>query len=438
MSKIGIIIGHEYKTRVVKKSFIILTFLTPVLIAFISLMPALMMLMDDSSQKNIYVIDNVGLYSDVLKSNDKYTFTFVEQTLEAVKQQAKDNDAISALLLINADLAINPKGVSIYSEQQIDMETKSYIAKLLNKDTENRKIAAYNIPDLKEMVEKAKTEIEIQTVKWSEGEDKIGSSELAFVIGLISTFLIYFFIMMYGGQVMSGVVREKSSRIVEVIISSVKPFELMMGKIVAIALVGLTQILMWAILAGILIAVGMQFLLPSDAFNPEALQQMQQVGGQALTADQMPMMQEIIGSLQGFNFLEIFGCLVLYFIGGYLLYASFFAAIGAAVDSETDTQQFMMPITLPIIFAFILGFYASQHPDAALSFWASMVPFTSPVVMMARLPFGVPTWQIVLSIVILYLSFVGSTWLAGKIYRTGILMYGKKVTWKEMWKWLRY
>jgi ABC-2 type transport system permease protein len=433
MSKIGIIIGHEYKTRVMKKSFIILTFLTPVLLALIALAPTLIMLMGDSTKKNIYVIDNTELYSNVLQSNDNYAFIFVNESLEEVKLQAKDNDDFSALLLISSDLTVNPKGVAIYSEKQVDMETKQYIANLLDEDTENRKILSYDIPNLKEMVEKAKSDIDIQTIKWTDtGEDKKGSSEMALVFGMISTFLIYFFIMMYGGQVMSGVVQEKTNRIVEVIVSSVKPFELMMGKIIAVALVGLTQILMWLILAGILIGVVFFFISP-ELFNADAMQQMQAIDNQSLS-----MTQETIASLLSFNIVEILVCLVVYFLGGYLLYASLFAAVGAAVDSETDTQQFMMPITLPIILAFLLGFYASQHPDAALSFWASMFPFTSPVVMMARLPFGVPLWQIFVSVGILILTFIGTTWLAGKIYRTGILMYGKKVTWQEMWKWIKY
>jgi ABC-2 type transport system permease protein len=207
----------------------------------------------------------------------------------------------------------------------------------------------------------------------------------------------------------------------------------MMGKIIGVALVGLTQIFMWIFLAGIFIMTGMHFL-PHETLDTQGIMAMQNV----TSAEQFGLTQTMISGLSGFNFLQIILLLIIYFIGGYLLYASIFAAVGSAVDNETDSNQFSLPITLPILFAFYAGFYASQHPDASFSFWTSLIPLTSPVVMMARLPFGVPVWQIIVSIIILTISFVGTTWLAGKIYRTGILMYGKKTTWKEMWKWIRY
>ena len=290
------------------------------------------------------------------------------------------------------------------------------------------------------MVEKSHTDIDLKTIKWGEdGKEKVGSAEVALIIGMITAFIIYMFIVIYGAQVMAGVVQEKTNRIVEVMISSVKPFELMMGKIIGIAMVGLTQFLMWVILTGI-IAAAVGSVFGSGSLDVNSLQQMQQVGVHPAAANvAMPsQMQTLLVALNGLNYFEIIGLFIVYFLGGYLLYASLFAAVGSAVDNETDTQQFSLPIMLPIIFAIYAGIFAAQNPDGPLAFWCSMIPFTSPIVMMVRLPFDVPIWQIILSLTILILSFIGTTWMAGKIYRTGILMYGKKITWTEMWKWLRY
>ena len=438
MSKISLIIKREYTTRVMKKSFILLTFLTPILfVGMISLIVWLGGIKDDKV-KTIGVIDKTHLYEKVLKSNESYSFQFVNAPVDEIKKQTKDNGQFTALLYITDNLIDNPKAVTLYSEKQVNMELKGYITGLLNKYVEEQKLAAYNIPHLKEMVEKSHTEIDLKTIKWAEnGKDKEGSAELALTIGMLSAFIIYMFIVIYGAQVMNGVVQEKTNRIVEVMISSVKPFELMMGKIIGIAMVGLTQFLMWVILTGVIsAAVGSLFV---GSIDVNSMHQMGQVGMQTAPVNAMPSeMQSLFTALSGVNYFQIVGLFIVYFLGGYLLYASLFAAVGSAVDNETDTQQFSMPIMLPIIFAIYAGIFAAQNPDGPLAFWCSMIPFTSPIVMMVRLPFDVPVWQILLSLTILILSFVGTTWMAGKIYRTGILMYGKKVSWKELWKWLKY
>jgi len=438
MSKISLIIKREYTTRVMKKSFILLTFLTPILfVGMISLIVWLGGIKDDKV-KTIAVIDKTHLYEKVLKSNESYSFQFVNAPVDEIKKQTKDNGQFTALLYISDNLIDNPKAVTLYSEKQVNMELKGYITGLLNKYVEEQKLAAYNIPHLKEMVEKSHTEIDLKTIKWAEnGKDKEGSAELALTIGMLSAFIIYMFIVIYGAQVMNGVVQEKTNRIVEVMISSVKPFELMMGKIIGIAMVGLTQFLMWVILTGVIsAAVGSLFV---GSIDVNSMHQMGQVGMQTAPVNAMPSeMQSLFTALSGVNYFQIVGLFIVYFLGGYLLYASLFAAVGSAVDNETDTQQFSMPIMLPIIFAIYAGIFAAQNPDGPLAFWCSMIPFTSPIVMMVRLPFDVPVWQILLSLTILILSFVGTTWMAGKIYRTGILMYGKKVSWKELWKWLKY
>jgi ABC-2 type transport system permease protein len=439
MSKISLIIKREYTTRVMKKSFILLTFLTPVLFAGMIALIVWLGGIKDDKVKSIAVLDRTHLYTNVLKSNDAYSFVFVDAPLEKLKKENAESNQFAGLLYIDADLKDNPRAVTFYSEKQVNMELKTYITGLLNKYVEEQKLAAYNIPHLKEMVEKSHTDIDLKTIKWGEdGKEKVGSAEVALIIGMITAFIIYMFIVIYGAQVMTGVVQEKTNRIVEVMISSVKPFELMMGKIIGIAMVGLTQFLMWVILTGV-IAAAVGSVFGSGSLDVNSLQQMQQVGVHQAANVAMPsQMQTLLVALNGLNYFEIIGLFIVYFLGGYLLYASLFAAVGSAVDNETDTQQFSLPIMLPIIFAIYAGIFAAQNPDGPLAFWCSMVPFTSPIVMMVRLPFDVPVWQIILSLTILILSFIGTTWMAGKIYRTGILMYGKKITWTEMWKWLKY
>lgn len=438
MGKIGIIIKREYTSRVMKKSFLLLTFLTPVFMALLMVLPIWISTLEDDAIKNIVVVDKFNDLSQVLESNDQYTFIFSDKPIEEVRKEKMENKTdkkseLEAVLYISDTLINNPNAVTIYSENQVNINLREYINSKLNSYVRDEKLASYNIPNLKEMVESSKTKVNITTIKWDEtGKDKEGSAELSLIIGMISAFLIYIFIMAYGGQVMSGVTQEKTSRIVEVIISSVKPFELMMGKIIGVALVGLTQFGIWIIFTLILGGIGTSLL------GMNAMPEMSQMTDlSAIDGNTEEIMGQVLGVLSGFNFTKIILLFVFYFMGGYLLYASFFAAIGSAVDNETDTQQFVMPITLPIILAIIIGMNAAQNPTSSLAFWGSIIPFTSPVVMMARIPYDVPLWEIILSLSVLVVSFILSTWLAGKIYRTGILMYGKKVSWKELWKWIR-
>ncbi len=440
MSKINLIIKREYTTRVMKKSFILLTFLTPILmVGMVSLIVYLGTIKDDKI-KTIVVVDKTGLYKDVLQSNESYTFQFTDATVDELKKQEEQESDFAAVLYITDDLIKNASAATLYSEKQVNLELKTYVAGLLNKYIEEQKLAAYNIPNLKEMVEKSKTDIDMKTIKWSEdGKDKEASAELAILIGMITAFIIYMFIVIYGAQVMSGVVQEKTNRIVEVMISSVKPFELMMGKIIGIALVGLTQVLLWVLLT-VAIGAGVSTFVGGD-IDPasiQKMQEMQQMGQMNVPAGVNGEIADFMSSVAGLNFTQLIILFVVYFLGGYLLYASLFAAIGSAVDNETDTNQFSFPVMIPIIFAIYAGIFAAENPEGPLAFWCSMIPFTSPIVMMVRLPFDVPAWELALSISILILSFVGTTWMAGKIYRTGILMYGKKITWGEMWKWLKY
>ncbi len=428
MSKIHLIIRKEYTERVMKKSFILLTFLTPVLFVALMLLPSIIMQMQDQTKKHIVVIDRTGLYRDALPSNDIYTFDFTDVPAEQVREQGRGDKAFTALLYITDNLAENPRGATLYSDKQLNVELKQYVENLLGKRVEEQKIEAYHIPGLRQIIADSKADLDIATIKWgADGGEQEASAEMALAIGMVAAMMIYMFIIMYGAQVMNGVMQEKSNRIVEVIVSSVRPFELMMGKIVGIALVGLTQFLMWGVLTLVLMGVGSMLL--GGGFDPQAMQQAGAAQGMAA---------EVYGMLSSFDWLQIGILFVAYFLGGYLLYASLYAGIGSAVDNETDANQFTMPITLPILLAIFAALYSVRSPESSFAFWFSIIPFTSPVVMMVRLPFDVPGWEIALSLGVLVLSFIGSTWLAGKIYRTGIFMYGKKPSWKEIWKWVRY
>ncbi len=435
MSKISLIIEREYKTRVFKKSFILLTFLTPLLLAALTTVPIWLAQIDSTDEKRIVVIDHSGLYAQAFPDDDVYTFEFTSQGIEQVKTSEEASE-LTGVLIITDNLVDNPHAATLYSEKQANVEVVGYIERTLSDFVEDQKIALQNIPDLKRIMRETHTELDVATVKWTnDGEEKEGSAELALIVGMITSLVIYMFIVIYGAQVMSGVVQEKTNRIVEVIISSVKPFELMMGKIIGIALVGLTQVFLWVALTLVLTTVASTFMGGADA------EQISQVGTEVVAAqvDVAPdAAAKVFSTLSGFNFTKLLVLFIVYFLGGYLLYASLFAAIGSTVDNETDTNQFSLVLTIPIIFAMYAAIYSAQNPDGPLAFWCSMVPFTSPIVMMVRIPFDVAWWEVALSLTILVGSFIGSTWIAGKIYRTGILMYGKKATWGELWKWLRY
>ncbi len=430
MGKIGLIIEREYLTRVYKKSFIIMTLVIPFIFILVGALPLLLSQIKDKESKNVAVIDETGLYSSLLKSNESFTFVPVQNINETPLDYYKEKQSdLYAILMISGNLINNPNQITIFSEKTISNSLKKDISSQLNPYLTSQKIDSYDIPDLKEIINSAQVNIDIQTVKWNEaGDETKSSAEVASAIGMASTMLIYIFIFAYGGMVLQGVMQEKTNRIVEVMVSSVKPFELMMGKIIGVGFVGLTQFLIWVLLIG----AGFAILGIGSMFGSDASQLTQAELSDA------GFMESAIEILAGVNYIRILLFFLLYFIGGYLLYASIFAAIGSMVDQEADTQQFMIPVTMIIMFAFYAAIYSIENPDGPLAFWCSVIPFTSPIVMMVRLPYDVPVWQLILSIVMLFGTFVGLTFIAAKIYRTGILMYGKKVTWKEAVKWLRY
>jgi len=413
MSKLGIVIKREYITRVKKKSFIILTLLMPLL--FVGMIFGIVFLssLSDKKSKIIVVADETGEYFSVLKNTDQYEFIEAKEGFADFRKNS--DESVYATLLITDDLLNNPEAISLYSQKQLVANVESTITSQLNPYLSDKKLESFQIPNLKEIIENSKVSLKIKTIKTDEtGKETQTSAEFASTIGMVFTFLIYMFIFVYGAMVMQGVMEEKTNRIVEVIVSSVKPFDLMMGKLIGIGLVGLTQFGIW-----MLVILGLSF---SGVFLSGSFSFFQSMNG-------------LFGAI---NMIEIFFYFIIFFIGGYLMYASLFAAIGAMVDNQEDTQQFMMPITVLVLFAFYAGFFSAQNPDGPLAFWTSMVPLTSPIVMMVRVPFGVPWWQMLLSVTLLALTVVLIVMLAAKIYRVGILMYGKKPTFSEIIKWLKY
>lgn len=413
MSKIGIVIQREYLIRVKKKSFIVLTLLMPLL--FVCMIAGIYFLsaIGDGKAKVIVVADETGEYFPVLKSSDQYLFIEAKKGFEDFRKNS--DESAYATLVIAGDLLENPEAITLYSHKQVVVSAESAITSQLNAYLSDKKLESYQIPNLKNILEDSKVNLKLKTVKTDEsGKETQTSAAFASSVGTIFTFLIYLFIFVYGAMVMQGVMEEKTNRIVEVIVSSVKPFDLMMGKLVGIGLVGLTQFGIWA-------AVFLGITLSGVFLSSEFV-----------------LFQKVSELFISINLLEICFYFILFFIGGYLMYASLFAAIGAMVNSPEDTQQYMMPITVLILFAIYAGIFSAQNPDGPLAFWSSLVPFTSPIVMMVRVPFGVPWWQMLLSVALLAITVVLIVKLAAKIYRVGILMYGKKPTYAEIIKWLKF
>lgn len=443
MNKIALIIKREYLTRVKKKSFIIMTILGPLLLAGIMIVP-IWLSMQKPSQQKIEVVDESFLFKGLIPEKEFIDFDYPETSFIKVQDDFYDSD-YDAILYIPHNIMEGGKTVKLFYKKPLGIATEQYVASTIGKMMYNV-ILAKNKVDIN-LVKDAETSSRINVITQkleATGKSEKTNTGLYMALGLGGGILIYMFIFLYGVQVMRGVMEEKTSRIVEVILSSVKPFQLMMGKIIGVALVGLTQFLLWVVLTMTLYSVGAVTILKD--IDIKQIQQQEEVIKIGADLDYMNMKKmeqpnivtEVWNDFKSVNIVQIVCCLLFYFMAGYLMYSALFAAVGAAVDNEADTQQFMMPITIPLIFAFIIAQTVMQNPDSSMAFWFSMIPFTSPIIMMVRLPFGVPAWEVALSMVLLVLGFLFTTWLAARIYRTGILMYGKKVTWKELGKWLFY
>ena len=436
MNKIGLIIKREYMTRVRKRSFIILTFLGPILMAAIYIIPIMLALNSSNENMRIAVVDESHWFEDRFTGTKEHTFVNMSnQPIDSVKELVKSGIFDMAVYVPPTQLNI-PSNAVVYSIRQVPMEVENYISNVMKKEIEDQKLMAKGVDP--EIVSAVKTDVNLQIMRMDDkGNEKETFTKVQFALGIGLSLLVYMFIIFFGGQVMQGVSEEKTNRIIEVIISSVKPFQLMMGKIIGVSLVALTQFVLWILLTG---ALYLGFSAFMGLSSPEILSSGTVMSQQISSNDIMnnEAVQNIIQIAHSIDFGTIIGCFLIFFILGYLLYATLYAAIGSLVDNNTDSQQFTLPVTVPLIVAIISSFYIVNNPDSSLSVWLSMIPFTSPISMMVRIPFGVPIWQIVLSVVVLAGTFVAMTLFAAKIYRTGILMYGKKLSYKEIFKWLKY
>jgi len=439
MKNIFLVLKREYLVRVRKKSFIVMTLLTPILMAALFTLPAYFA-STSINEKKVEVVDESGLFGGKVKDGKELKFSFVNVSIEKAKANF-DKSGYDVLVHIPKDIRQKPKSLQIYAGKSVSIEVQTGLEKVVQEELENLRLLEAGID--RNTLENNKVEVSSDTHSLSAEGEKQSSSGASTIIGYICAFMIYITIFVYGAQVMRGVMEEKMNRIVEVVISSVKPFELMMGKITGVALVGLTQFLLWIVLTIAISSVSSQFL-GTNRFEAQMTQM------QAQTSQTDPKVkaeikqktdstfEQVTNAVSTLNIPLIIATFLFYFLGGYLLYSALFAAIGSAVDNETDTQQFMLPITIPIILSIVMAQFVLREPDGALAFWMSMIPFTSPIIMMVRIPFGVPAWEIGLSMVLLVMGFIGTTWLAARIYRVGILMYGKKVSYKELSKWIFY
>jgi ABC-2 type transport system permease protein len=398
-----------------------------------------------TSPKVISVLDETGVFLDKLKGDENLQFVEAVPHLKTAKENLSKMGNYALLYIPKPDVHI-PNSAVIYSEKQASLDVKNYIKGIMKKEIEAQKLALHGIDP--EILLSIKTNVFISSIKVDgSGNEEKSSAEISMAIGIFSAILIYFFIFLFGAQVMRGVIEEKTSRIIEVVISSIKPFQLMMGKIIGIALVGFTQFMLWVVLTATLV-IGFQAFYQDElkAYQTpvkiESSQGLFPDNSEKTVNQQIQPKDENIGffidALLSVNYFVIIGSFIFYFLGGYLLYAALFAAVGSAVDSEADTHQFMMPITVPLIFSIVMMQFIINDPHGPVAFWLSLIPLTSPIIMMIRIPFGVPYSEIIMSASLLILGFIFTTWLASKIYRTGILMYGKKVSYKELWKWLFY
>ena len=382
------------------------------------------------------MLDESTLFVEKFKDTDVNTFIYIENDLADAKNLVREGVYDGVLYIPGTSLNL-PVNAEIYSMKQIPMTLSDYINTTMKTVIEHQKLLASGIdPDI---VKAANTSIYVQSIRMSEDEnvEKKSYGEFEFLLGLVLAMVIYFVIFIFGSQVMRGVIEEKTNRIIEVIISSVKPFELMMGKIIGIALVGLTQFLLWGVLTLGIYGIVSSFLPVQDVFSTGTAMT-EQITEVSANTDNQEVLTKAFDIIHSINFKTVLWCFLFYFIGGYFLYSAMFAAVGSAVDNETDTQQFVTPISLLLVIPMICSTILANAPDSSIAVWLSMIPFTSPVAMMLRIPFGVPIWQVVTSVALLFVTFIIFTWLASKIYRTGILMYGKKVSWKEIFKWIKY
>lgn len=424
MRKLGLIIQREYLTRVKKKSFIFATIAVP--LGFL-LIPAIVVLITASSSSPVIgVIDRSGLFVSQLKSTDDLSFVFIDDSLDSAKTGMLTGEgAVEGILYIPPVDLDRVKGIQYYSMKSLSLQNQKILQREIDRILENHKLLKAGLSE--DLFKKLKSSAPIETIMMTETGERSDSKIIAYGIAYIMGMVMYIAILIYGVMVMNGVVEEKSNRIMEVLVSSVRPSELLFGKITGIGLVGLTQLMIWAVIGAVSLSVTTG--LASESFHgPSA-----SMGSQE--SEQMMMVLKNIGEV---DFTGLLLGFIVFFLGGYFLYAALYAAVASAVNDSGDIQSLSLPVTMPVIFAFIVMNVVINDPHGPLAFWCSMIPFTSPIVMMGRIPFGVPWWELALSIALLAGGFAGAVWMAAKIYRTGILMYGKKPTFREMFRWILY
>ena len=442
IKKLGIIIEREYLNKVKKKSFLLITFLAPIFFAAICILPTVIMMGTKEEAKVVGVIDRSGIVLPYLTDNEVTLFKDLgaEAVPEDIKADFKAAGVDVLLTISELDLEARSVSADCYSEKPLGMDTGSMIEGRINDAVEAYRIEASGIENLEEIMAGVKSNVKLHSYTIDEsGKESISESGIYMALSMILGIAIYMFIALFSGMVMSSVIEEKSSRVVEVLMSSVKATELMFGKIIGVALVALTQFLLWILLTGLLLGVAVGIIGKDKMMGmvEAAPETTQLVEGVAPAAPEMGDMEVVMSTLGNINLGQIGLAFLFFFIFGYLLYASLFAAIGSAVENEGDSSQLQLPITIPLMLGFFVALYAFKAPDSQLVFWFSMIPFTSPIVMLARIPFGVATWELVLSIVLLVATFAACAWASAKIYKVGILMYGKKSSFKDLWKWLR-
>lgn len=449
LRNISTIISREYLTRVKKKSFLLTTFLVPVLFAALCILPSVIMFMAKDTGKKIAVVDQSGIVMPYLVDTEAVDYEdYSSESADEMKTRFKELSLDALVVVSPMDSAAKTVSVASYSEKPMSVDLKESIGSKVNEAVEDYRISLYEMGDLKQILDDVQSDVSIATYTLGEsGEEKITSSEVYMVISMLLSMIIYMFIAMFSGMVMQSVIEEKASRVVEVLVSSVKATELMFGKIIGVACVALTQFFLWIILTLVLVGGFSAFAgFDSLAGDPAQTEQMMEMTAQMGGADVAEMtaaiseqdgMGAVMSTLKDINWGQMILAFVVYFALGYLLYASFFAAIGSAVENEADTNQLQMPVTVPLLLAFFVAIYAFNAPDSPIVWWCSMIPFTSPIVMLSRIPFGVPGWELALSIALLVGTFIACGWMSAKIYKIGILMFGKKTTFKDLWKWLR-
>ena len=433
MNKLRLIIAREYLSIVGRKSFIIMTLLLPLLMVVIVAIPVWLAWLNDkgSEKQQIAVIDETGRYAAALKNDDMYIFVALhgDTITDARAFYDKANGSLDAVIIIPRN--VDSTGVvNIYSEGTITPALVSHVERVLEDTIQAAHLSSMGIPNLQQMVDKAHIDMDVHSIKWSDAGEKESSTDAAMGFGFALSFLTYMFVLMYGAMIMNSVIEEKTNRIVEVVVSSCRPFQLMLGKIIGVGLVGLTQMAIWIVmLLGVGLALG--GVLGINAMSPDA------ATAAVAGAQDVDTMTSILQQISSINLVSIILNFVLYFIGGYLLYSALFAGLGSAVDQASDSSQFMTPVMLIMIIALYAGIACMQNPSGPMAVWCSIIPFTSPVVMMVRLPFGVPAWQLALSIALLFGTALAIVWLAARIYRRGIMHYGQKASFRDLVKWMK-